>query len=430
MSERRCNMLTSELEKMRVALEASDKAKKAAADADNLAEELRHKQEHAVHVDRLRKQLEVTIKDLQARLDEAEAAAIKGGKRIIAKLEARVRELETELDAEQRRHAETGKNLRKTNRRLKELAFQAEKNRKNMERMQDLVEKLQAKIKTYKRQVEEAEEIAAMNLAEYHKVQHLDFGDGIIDEDGDTPLHIAAVQNEDAVGFLIGKAKSSKQLDMHNKLWQCPMHLACMVNFARATRYLILGGANVVKTDRHGETALHIACKKGFLPCVRALTTPLSLDDPILTDFDPAFQVLPQDLELKNYDGFTSFHLASQYRHKPVLMELFHNGADVNSKDGKSGRSALHHAVEANDLEIATFLIKKCHTDVNAKTHDGSSPLCLSEGRRLTMMTSYLLSRDANPDEGIASFGEGDEDSETEDKVMDVNDIHDIVEID
>merc|ERR1739838_214963 len=116
--------------------------------------------------------LEVTVKDLQARLDEAEAAALKGGKRIIAKLEARVSELETELDAEQRRHAETGKNLRKTDRRLKELAFQAEEDRKNMERMQDLVEKLQAKIKTYKRQVEEAEEIAAMNLAKYRKVQH------------------------------------------------------------------------------------------------------------------------------------------------------------------------------------------------------------------------------------------------------------------
>merc|ERR1711962_166616 len=95
-----------------------------------------------------------------------------GGKRIIAKLETRVRELETELDAEQRRHQETAKNLRKTDRRLKELAFQAEEDRKNMERMQDLVEKLQAKIKTYKRQVEEAEEIAAMNLAKYRKVQH------------------------------------------------------------------------------------------------------------------------------------------------------------------------------------------------------------------------------------------------------------------
>merc|ERR1719348_599245 len=135
-----------------------EKAKKAAGDAANLAEELRGEQEHAIHVDRLRKQLEVTVAELQGRLEEA--AALKGGKRIIAKLETRVRELETELDAEQRRHQETAKNLRKTDRRLKELAFQAEEDRKNMERMQDLVEKLQAKIKTYKRQVEEAEEIA------------------------------------------------------------------------------------------------------------------------------------------------------------------------------------------------------------------------------------------------------------------------------
>ena len=67
-----------------------------------------------------------------------------------------VRELEMELDSEQRRHAETQKNLRKADRRLKELAFQAEEDRKNMERLQDLVDKLQAKIKTYKRQVEEA----------------------------------------------------------------------------------------------------------------------------------------------------------------------------------------------------------------------------------------------------------------------------------
>ena len=61
-----------------------------------------------------------------------------------------------ELDSEQRRHAETQKNMRKADRRLKELAFQSDEDRKNQERLQDLVDKLQAKIKTYKRQVEEA----------------------------------------------------------------------------------------------------------------------------------------------------------------------------------------------------------------------------------------------------------------------------------
>jgi hypothetical protein len=48
------------------------------------------------------------------------------------------------------------KELRKNDRRLKELAFQAEEDRKNQMRLQDLGEKLQSKIKVYKRQVEEA----------------------------------------------------------------------------------------------------------------------------------------------------------------------------------------------------------------------------------------------------------------------------------
>jgi hypothetical protein len=39
---------------------------------------------------------------------------------------------------------------------LKELAFQTEEDRKNQTRLQDLSEKLQSKLKVYKRQVEEA----------------------------------------------------------------------------------------------------------------------------------------------------------------------------------------------------------------------------------------------------------------------------------
>jgi hypothetical protein len=49
--------------------------------------------------------------------------------------------------------------------------IQAEEDRKNHERMQDLVDKLQQKNKTYKRQIEEAEEIAALNLAKFRKAQ-------------------------------------------------------------------------------------------------------------------------------------------------------------------------------------------------------------------------------------------------------------------
>ncbi|CAF4720828.1 unnamed protein product, partial [Rotaria sp. Silwood2] len=111
------------------------------------------------------------IKDLQTRLDESEANSLKGGKRVIAKLELRIHELETENELEQSRHQETLKELRKNDRRLKELAFQTEEDRKNQLRLQDLTEKLQSKVKVYKRQVEEAEEIAAMNLTKFRKIQ-------------------------------------------------------------------------------------------------------------------------------------------------------------------------------------------------------------------------------------------------------------------
>merc|ERR1712080_211173 len=62
------------------------------------------------------------------------------------------------------------KNLRKSERSIKELAFAADEDKKNHERMQALIDQLQCKIKSYKKQIEEAEEIAALNLAKYRRV--------------------------------------------------------------------------------------------------------------------------------------------------------------------------------------------------------------------------------------------------------------------
>lgn len=136
----------------------------------------------------MKKNLEATVKDLQQRLDAAESLAMKGGKKQLPKLEARVRELENELEAEQRRGSDSVKAVRKLERRIKELVYQVrDKPRPLFEatsfkpenqarnnsvfywdhkpvwggqeermRLQDLVDKLQQKVKAYKRQAEEA----------------------------------------------------------------------------------------------------------------------------------------------------------------------------------------------------------------------------------------------------------------------------------
>merc|ERR1711983_100938 len=63
------------------------------------------------------------------------------------------------------------KTFQKSERTIKELQFQQEEDRKNHDRITELAQKLQQKIKVYKKQIEDAEEIAALNLAKYRKAQ-------------------------------------------------------------------------------------------------------------------------------------------------------------------------------------------------------------------------------------------------------------------
>ncbi|MGH0134503.1 UNVERIFIED_CONTAM: hypothetical protein FKN15_056928 [Acipenser sinensis] len=116
---------------------AEEKAKKANTDAAMMAEELKKEQDTSALLERMKKNLDVTVKDLQHRLDEAEQLAMKGGKKQLQKLEAR-----------------------------------SEEDKKNVVRLQDLVDKLQLKVKAYKRQSEDAEEQANTYLSKFRKVQH------------------------------------------------------------------------------------------------------------------------------------------------------------------------------------------------------------------------------------------------------------------
>uniref|UniRef100_A0A8D0EC16 Myosin heavy chain 3 n=1 Tax=Salvator merianae TaxID=96440 RepID=A0A8D0EC16_SALMN len=167
------SQLQSEVEDaIKEARNAEEKAKKAITDAAMMAEELKKEQDTSAHLERMKKNLDQTVKDLQLRLDEAEQLALKGGKKQIQKMEARIRELESELEAEQKRATEAIKGIRKYERRVKELTFQGEEDRKNVIRLQDLVDKLQLKVKSYKRQAEEADEQANVHLTKYRKAQH------------------------------------------------------------------------------------------------------------------------------------------------------------------------------------------------------------------------------------------------------------------
>jgi len=197
--ENELSTLTADLDEMAAeAALSGDKAGRAMIDAARLADELRAEQDVAMSLEKDRKLLEAQCKDAQGRADEAEINALKGGKKAVIKMETRIRELESELDAESRRYADTSKNLRKTERKIKELVFASDEDKKNHERMQALIDQLQGKVKSYKKQIEEAEEIAALNLAKYRKVA------GALGE-----AEAVADENEQALARMKARARSA-----------------------------------------------------------------------------------------------------------------------------------------------------------------------------------------------------------------------------
>merc|ERR1712054_19913 len=150
---------------------SEEKAKKAMVDAARLADELRSEQDHVSTQSKSKRALETQMVEMENNLADANESAMGGGKNAMAKLESRIRELEIELGNVQ---AHTGENMKahqKSERKIKELQFQNDEDKKNQDRMSELATKLQQKIKTYKKQIEEAEELAALNLAKYRKAQ-------------------------------------------------------------------------------------------------------------------------------------------------------------------------------------------------------------------------------------------------------------------
>merc|ERR1712029_1133140 len=149
--------IQAEIDGMLVAAKNGEDKAKAMIDAARLADELRGEQEHSNNLTATKKTLETQLGEMEGRLADAEGRAMKEGKNALSKLELRIRELETELGSTQTQTLESVKAFQRSDRKVKELKFAQDEDKKNQDRMSDLANKLQQKIKTCKQQIEEAE---------------------------------------------------------------------------------------------------------------------------------------------------------------------------------------------------------------------------------------------------------------------------------
>uniref|UniRef100_A0A1B0AE39 Myosin tail domain-containing protein n=1 Tax=Glossina pallidipes TaxID=7398 RepID=A0A1B0AE39_GLOPL len=176
--EQELSVVATDYEEVTKELRISDERyQKVSVELKHTIEQIHEEQERIVKLETIKKSLEVEVKNLSVRLEEVELNAVAGSKRIISKLEARVRDLELELEEEKRRHAETIKILRKKERTVKEVMVQCEEDQRNIALLQEALDKSVAKegmsqqsvtrVRRFQRELEAAEEraeVAETNL--------------------------------------------------------------------------------------------------------------------------------------------------------------------------------------------------------------------------------------------------------------------------
>merc|ERR1712241_1448595 len=170
--EKDLSMVSSNYDDMARELKLADeRANKAANDAQHFEGLLREGSSKVQKIDNVKKALESEVKNLTIRMEEIETTAVSSSKRTIQKMEMRIVELEEFLSKEKAMHVETTTVLHKKESSVKELLLQSEEDRKNILILQESLERLNEKIKMYKRQLEEQEAISNTNIMRVKKFQ-------------------------------------------------------------------------------------------------------------------------------------------------------------------------------------------------------------------------------------------------------------------
>ncbi|XP_055484171.1 nuclear factor NF-kappa-B p105 subunit [Psammomys obesus] len=206
------------------------------------------------------------------------------------------------------------------------------------------------------------------------------------DENGDSVLHLAIIHlHAQLVRDLLEVTSgliSDDIINMRNDLYQTPLHLAVITKQEDVVEDLLRVGADMSLLDRWGNSALHLAAKEGHDKILSVLLksrkAALLIDRP-------------------NGEGLNAIHIAVMSNSLPCLLLLVAAGAEVNAQEQTSGRTALHLAVEYDNISLAGCLLLEGDADVDSTTYDGTTPLHIAAGRGSTRLAALLKAAGADP---------------------------------
>uniref|UniRef100_A0A8C7GP91 Myosin-9 n=1 Tax=Oncorhynchus kisutch TaxID=8019 RepID=A0A8C7GP91_ONCKI len=170
--EARIAQLEEELEEEQCNTElVNDRLKRALLQTDQMTVELTAERSTSQRLEGARSQLERQNKELKLKLQELEGTVKSKYKATIAALEAKIAQLEEQVDIETRERQQASKLVRRTEKKLKEVVLAVDDERRNTEQYKDQSDKLNSRMKQLKRQLEESEEEAQRANANRRKLQ-------------------------------------------------------------------------------------------------------------------------------------------------------------------------------------------------------------------------------------------------------------------
>ncbi|KAF0720286.1 Aste57867_430 [Aphanomyces stellatus] len=186
---------------------------------------------------------------------------------------------------------------------------------------------------------------------------------------GWTPLHSACYNGQLEVVRVLAKYMD---LNMPTKTGTTPLYVAAGNGQLDVVQYLL--SQNVGFRDFNGSTPLHRASSNGHLDIVKVF-----LDH--------------MDINLRTKDGQTPLHKAAQHGKVNVVKYLLEKNAQVNTVS-HSGWGPLHSACWGGHIDVVRLLVE--HTDVDAQTKDGATPLYVAAGNGQLAIANFLLVKNAN----------------------------------
>nr|CAI5848966.1 unnamed protein product [Callosobruchus analis] len=183
-------------------------------------------------------------------------------------------------------------------------------------------------------------------------------------------LQVLILNGAENAALFLGKHVDS--LDHVNNEGETALHLACSKGYSKLVLSLLKHGANPnLLTNEARQPALHYAVKANSEQCINAFIE-FNEQNEKSDEADRMQPKIPCNFNIRDINGDTPISLALNDGYNHLIPILIKGKADINIRNSKDF-TLLHQAILKEDAKTAIFLLDH-GIDINAKGVDMSAP--------------------------------------------------------